>query len=47
MLVSNSAFYVLEEVKEYYTQQGFSEIGINFISEIDTPFQQRKARMLG
>ncbi len=34
ILVSNSAFSDLEEIKEYYTEQGVPDIGINFISEI-------------
>ncbi len=34
LLVSNSAFSDLEDIKEYYTEQGVPEIGINFILEI-------------
>jgi len=34
ILVSNSAFSDLENIKEYYTEQGVPDIGLNFISEI-------------
>ena len=34
ILVSNSAFSDLENIKEYYTEQGVPNIGVNFISEI-------------
>ena len=34
ILVSNSAFSDLEDIKEYYIEQGVPNIGMNFISEI-------------
>ena len=34
ILISNSAFSDLEDVKEYYIEQDAPDIGINFISEI-------------
>ena len=33
-LISNSAFSDLEDIKEYYAEQGVPDVGINFISEI-------------
>lgn len=34
ILISNSAFSDLEDIKKYYTEQGVPDIGKNFISEI-------------
>jgi len=34
VLISNSAFSDLENIKEYYEEQDVPEIGMNFISEI-------------
>lgn len=34
ILVSNSAFSDLEDIKKYYKEQGVPNIAINFISEI-------------
>ena len=34
VLVSNSAITDLEDIKEYYKEQGASDIGVNFVSAI-------------
>jgi len=34
ILVSNSAFSDLEDIKEYYEEQAVPEIGMNYISDI-------------
>ena len=34
ILITNSAFSDLEDLKEYYFQQGVPDIGVNFIIEI-------------